>query len=219
MKNTLLAGLVLTSSLLLFNHTSFSQQDSGQLFSQPFDSRSSGFMAVNTTKVPEANMYVISARVTDNTKEEVKVDARALYMASEQYVFDNLAALKRFFTIGDIYFDLDQAEIRTDAMPTLNGIVNLMTEHPAISVAITAHADSRMSQYNSKLMLRRAEAALAYLVSQGIGADRLVIEKHGRPSVANPCDNDPSCSLVVQQLNRRTEFNVVYNGINLAQIH
>lgn len=150
-------------------------------------------------------------------KENASV--RSLYMSSEQYVFDNLGSLKKFFSAKDIYFDLDQSAIRPDAIPTLDKLVNLMMEHPEISVATTAFSDTRFSKYNAKLALNRAQAANAYLISKGIGADRLLIEKHGRPQVSNPCNNDPSCSLAVQQLNRKTEFNIVYNGVNLGQIN
>ena len=150
-------------------------------------------------------------------KENASV--RSLYMSSEQYVFNNLGSLKKFFSVADIYFDLDQSAIRPDAIPVLDKLVNLMMEHPEISVATTAYADTRYSNYNTKLGLRRAESANAYLISKGIGADRLSIEKHGRPQLANPCNNDPSCNLAVQQLNRKTEFNIVYNGVNLGQIN
>lgn len=157
---------------------------------------------------------------THTSKKAAKEDlsVRSLYSMSEQYVFDNLGSMKKMFAVADIYFDLDQAVIRPDAMPVLDQLVNMMMEHPEISVAATAHSDTRISKYNEKLSLNRAQAAVDYLKSKGIGADRLLIEKHGRPVQANPCNNDPACSLATQQLNRRTEFNIVYNGVNLGQI-
>ena len=140
-------------------------------------------------------------------------------MSSEQYVFDNLGTLKTFFTVADIHFDLDQSAIRSDAIPVLDKLVYMMMEHPEISLAITSYSDTRYAKYNEKLVLSRAQAANNYLKSKGISKERLSIEKHGRPQVANPCNNDPSCSLATQQLNRKTEFNVVYNGVNLGQVN
>lgn len=147
------------------------------------------------------------------------MNRKAMYMISEQFVFDNLSSLKKAFAIADIYFDLDDASIRPDAIPVLNNLVILMKENPGISVATTAHSDSRMSKYNEKLATNRAQSAINYLISQGISADRLQVEKHGRPDMGNPCNNDPSCSLADQQLNRRTEFNIVYNGVNLGHVN
>lgn len=161
-----------------------------------------------------------------NTSSNVKanestgiLNRKAMYMVSEQFVFDNLSLLKKAFAISDIYFDLDDATIRPDAIPVLNNLVILMKESPGINVATTAYSDSRMSKYNEKLASSRAQSAINYLISQGISANRLQIEKHGRPDMENPCNNDPSCSLVAQQLNRRTEFNIVYNGINLGHVN
>lgn len=140
------------------------------------------------------------------------------YMRSEQFVFDNLTSLKKEYIISDIYYDLDNATIRSDALPVLDALVNLLIEQPKISVAVTAHCDSRMLKYNEVLAIRRAEAAQAYLVFKGISPSRIVLEKHGRPSVKNPCTDNPDCSIAVQQLNRRTEFNIIYNDINLAHL-
>ena len=185
-------------------------------------SGSANYMAAHNSAV------VFNAGVLDpgNTSSNVKtnesagiLNRKAMYMVSEQFVFDNLSLLKKAFALADIYFDLDKANIRPDAIPVLNNLVIMMKENPGISVATTAYSDSRMSKYNEKLASNRAQSAINYLISQGISADRLQIEKHGRPDMGNPCNNDPSCSLAAQQLNRRTEFNVVFNGINLGHVN
>lgn len=203
---------VLTLSIILLTHNYVEAQNSG----------SSNYLAVNSSvKAPNAG-------VTDNGNNRLKDEAmdsvsqlnrKMMYMVSEQFVFDNLSSLKKAFAVADIYFDLDDATIRPDAIPVLNNLIILMKENPGINVATTAYSDSRMSKYNEKLALNRAQSAINYLISQGISADRLQIEKHGRPDMGNPCNNDPSCSLAAQQLNRRTEFNIVFNGINLGHVN
>lgn len=180
--------------------------------------QSVNFMA-NNNDPSQTEMFSLNGSSNNDELKAIseQMNSKALYMVSEQFVFDNLSTLKKVFSIADIYFDLDDAGIRADAIPVLDMLVNLMMENPGIYVATTSYSDSRMSKYNEKLALSRAQAANAYLVSKGIQAERLLIEKHGRPGMSNPCNNDPSCTLAVQQLNRRTEFNIVYNGINLAQ--
>jgi outer membrane protein OmpA-like peptidoglycan-associated protein len=160
-----------------------------------------------------------------NTKAEVitstiseKNAATLAYMRSSQFVFDNLAFLKKDLAVSDIYFDVDQSVIRTDAEPVLNELAALMYEKADLSVAVTAHCDSRMTTYNNTLAVRRAEAAKAYLISKGVETERIVIEKHGRPSTINPCTTNPGCSIAQQELNRKTEFNIIYNDVNLAHV-
>jgi len=185
-------------------------------------SGSANYMASHTS----ATVYNVSELDPGSTSSNVKanesagiLNRKAMYMVSEQFVFDNLSLLKKAFAVADIYFDLDDATIRPDAIPVLNNLVILMKGNPGINGAPTAYSDSRMSKYNEKLALSRAQSAINYLISQGISADRLQIEKHGRPDMENPCNNDPSCSLATQQKNRRTEFNIVFNGINLGHVN
>lgn len=221
MKTKLFTAIMISSASILFSNSTSAQGIYGQSIAKNISKeyQLNNYMAANTNRSLETSSIGEPLSKATLNKVEASVSVRSLYMASEQFVFDNLGSLKKAFAVSDIYFDLDQAEIRPDALPALNALVNLMMEHPEISVATTSHSDTRMSKYNEKLNLRRAQAANAYLISKGIGADRLSIEKHGRPAVANPCNNDAACSLAVQQLNRRTEFNIIYNGVNLGQIN
>lgn len=195
--------LVLTLLILGFAGTS-----SAQVFAFADGNSTNPFRRTNSNPGVEIQNNTVS----ENSKLVMA------YKHSEQFVFDNLSSLKKEFTISDIYYNLDEATIRPDAQLVLDNLANLLMEQPVICVAVTAHCDSRMLQYNEKLALRRAEAARAYLVSKGISQSRIVLEKHGRPSVKNPCAGNPNCTLTEQQLNRRTEFNIIYNDINLAYV-
>lgn len=162
--------------------------------------------------------YTNSKSETTTSAISEKNAATLAYMRSSQFVYDNLASLKKDLAVSDIYFDLDQSIIRTDAMPVLDELAALMYEKSDLSVAVTAHCDSRMTAYNNTLALRRAQAAKTYLIAKGVEAGRIVIEKHGRVSEVNPCSTNPGCSIAQQELNRRTEFNIIYNDVNLAHV-
>jgi len=211
MKTKLFIAVLTLSSNLLFNNSTKAQI-----------SGSANYMAVYTS-IEGSKAGLLdqgNSRLSDEANESViKLNRKAMYMVSEQFVFDNLSSLKKAFAVSDIYFNLDDATIRPDAIPVLNNLVILMKENPGIRVATTAYSDSRMSKYNEKLATSRAQSAINYLISQGISVDRLQIEKHGRPEMGNPCNDDPSCSLATQQLNRRTEFNIIFNGINLGHVN
>lgn len=212
--NTKLLFAVLTITASLYSLNTTAQTNS---FSVNFNK--ANFMAVNSESASAKSSYLLNGGGSAENDITNELNRKALYMASEQYVFDNLSFLKSIFKVDDIYFDLDDAGIRPDAIPVLDNLVKLMNENPGISVAATSYADSRMSNYNDKLALNRAKSAIDYLKSKGIAQERLLISKHGRPDTGNPCKNDPNCSLAVQQLNRRTEFNIVFNGLNLGQIN
>lgn len=141
------------------------------------------------------------------------------YGHSQQFVFDNLPMLKKVYTIPDIYFDLDQSLIGQDARDVLDQLAWLLKSEQDLDVAITAHCDTRIAEYNNVLSLQRANAARIYLIASGVSESRIAIDLHGRRSIKNPCTDNPGCSIEEQRINRRTEFNIIYNNINLAHVH
>lgn len=112
--------------------------------------------------------------------------------------------------IENIYYNFDKSNIRRDAVNPLEHIVLLMKEHPNWHLNITSHTDSRGSDsYNMKLSERRARAALQYLISHGINADRLTAHGYGETRLVNKCSNGVPCSAEAHQLNRRSEFEII----------
>ncbi len=137
---------------------------------------------------------------------------------AQQFVLNNCDSLKRVFAVQNIYYDLDRSEIRTDARPALDELVALMRKHPEITVITSSHCDSRASEeYNRNLSLRRAEASKSYLVASGISSSRIKVEYYGKTRLVNRCFDGVYCSEADQQLNRRTEFDVILNGVNITR--
>lgn len=113
--------------------------------------------------------------------------------------------------IGIIYFDLDKSYIRNDASIELNKVVILMMQHPNMVIRIESHTDSRNShQYNLDLSDRRAKSTKAYIISQGIDANRIQsADGFGESQLINRCKDGVPCSEIEHQLNRRSEFIIV----------
>ncbi len=108
-----------------------------------------------------------------------------------------------------IYYDLDKWEIRPDAARELDKLVKVLKANPSIKIEMSSHTDSREGfQYNQVLSERRAQAAVDYLVSKGIKADRLTAKGYGKTRLVNHCKDGVSCSEKEHQLNRRTEFKI-----------
>ncbi|WP_432710855.1 OmpA family protein [Pedobacter sp.] len=149
----------------------------------------------------------------------IKMDIKLNKVETQQQtVLSNCETLKKTFAVNNIYYDLDRSEIRSDALPTLEELFQLMKKHPEIRVITSSHCDSRASDdYNRKLSLRRGHAAKAFLVKKGISADRIQVEYYGKTRIINRCYDDVPCSAQDQQLNRRTEFDIILHGVNITR--
>jgi peptidoglycan-associated lipoprotein len=81
----------------------------------------------------------------------------------------------------DAYFDLDKADIRSDARTALARSAEFMRSYPQLKVVVEGHCDERGStEYNLALGDRRAAAVKQYLVSLGIAADRVSTVSYGK---------------------------------------
>jgi len=120
-------------------------------------------------------------------------------------VLDQLI-LEKSIVLDNIYYDLNKADIRSDAALELNKLVKILKDNPAIRIELSSHTDSRSSdEYNLILSQQRAQAAVDYLVSQGIAADRMVAKGYGETKLLVPNAQTEE----EHQTNRRTEFKVI----------
>jgi len=161
---------------------------------------------VTTNNINQDSTLIVNLKVDKSEKAQVWVDK-------------NCDSLKRLYAVKNIYYDLDRSYIRDDAKPTLNVLAEMMLDHKEISVITSSHCDTRASaEYNKALSLRRGEAAKAYLISRGVPASRIKVEYYGKSRLVNRCTDGMPCSEEDQQQNRRTEFDVIVNGVNLTQM-
>ncbi|MGJ1269669.1 OmpA family protein [Sphingobacterium spiritivorum] len=114
------------------------------------------------------------------------------------------------FILENIYYDLDKYNIRSDAKPILNQLVNTLRDNPTLKIELSSHTDSRAThKYNMKLSQNRAQAAVDYIVSRGIARDRIVAKGYGETRLVNKCADGVKCSDEEHQANRRTEIKVL----------
>ena len=138
----------------------------------------------------------------------------------QQYVMDNCESIKKMFQFKSIYYDLDKYDIRPDSRIVLDEIAESMRKNPEISIITASHTDSRATEsYNRTLSLRRGEEAKAYLMSKGISGNRIEVKYYGKSRLVNTCFDGVDCPEEEQQKNRRTEFEVLMNGVNISQLN
>jgi outer membrane protein OmpA-like peptidoglycan-associated protein len=117
---------------------------------------------------------------------------------------DDLAKLLQLSTI---YFDFDKYNIRPDAEVEIQKVIAAMEKYPSLKIQANSHTDSRgPDSYNLWLSQKRAESTVAYMISKGIGSERLEGQGYGESKLVNECDDGIRCSREKHQLNRRSEF-------------
>lgn len=90
-----------------------------------------------------------------------------------------------------VYFDLDQHDIRADAMPILDAQAAWLLRWTAVQIRIEGNCDERGTrEYNLALGARRANAVRDYLVSRGVPASRIATLSWGKEKPVDPGSNE-----------------------------
>ncbi len=111
--------------------------------------------------------------------------------------------------ISDIYYDLDKWDIRKDAEPSLNQLVQLLKDNPKVKIQLSSHTDCRATDaYNLDLSNKRAKSAVDYLSKNGIEASRLTPQGYGESKPITTCVCE-KCTEEEHQKNRRTTFTIL----------
>ena len=167
-----------------------------------------------------------------NHQEEVKAlsTPKESTDSTLQFALANISAPT---LIDNIFYDFNKATLRDSSRTALDHLVGLLKENGNITIELSAHCDYIGSaEYNKRLSQRRAEAVVAYLIQNGIAADRLTPVGYGKEKpktikkkltekynwlkegdVLTPefIQNlkDKIKQEICNQLNRRTEFTVL----------
>ena len=166
------------------------------------------------------NQYV---RLSTDPSEESETYSVEFYLASRVAVEQ----------LREVHYAFDRAEVLPESEPALRMLYKLLTDNPEVSIRLLSHTDRHgPAGYNLRLSQRRAEAVVRYLTELGIAPERLRAEGHGksRPYVVSrrtaeaypflPAGSvltedfiaqlpSPEEQAVCDQLNRRTEFQVI----------
>ena len=166
--------------------------------------------------VPDARTEAFSARgkkpdymsrmvdIGKNDIESYKSGSALLEICMEKVDYEKALRL------DNIHYDTGKSDIRPDARPELDRLVQFLNDNPEVRVELSSHTDSRSSaDYNLKLSQRRADEAKKYIVSKGINANRIVSVGYGESRLLNRCADGVECSEEEHQLNRRTEIKMI----------
>ena len=89
--------------------------------------------------------------------------------------------LNRDSPLRPLYFELDSSDVSADGQQVLQANAAVLKKYPNMQITIEGHCDERgTAEYNLALGERRALAAKNYLVSLGIGADKVKTVSYGK---------------------------------------
>ena len=120
----------------------------------------------------------------------------------EVFAAMSLDDLNKKGVLGDTFFALDSTELTQESRGAVQKNSEYMKRWTSTKVLVEGHADSRgTNEYNLALAERRAAAVRDYLVSLGIGADRVTVVSKGEEAPFCTQENE-TC----WQQNRRGHF-------------
>jgi peptidoglycan-associated lipoprotein len=116
----------------------------------------------------------------------------------------SLAELNSKRPLDDVLFEYDKAELSDKARASLQKNATWLTRWTSTKITVEGHADSRgTNEYNLSLGERRAAAVRDYLVTLGVGANRVAIVSKGEEQ---PVCNEETEGCWLQ--NRRAHFDI-----------
>lgn len=156
----------------------------------------SGTSSAPTTGVAAAKKESKDAGLTAQSIDESQAKKQAQTAVEPVQGAELKAGLEK------VFFDFDSSALSQSARETLAKNAQILKQKGAVNIRIEGNCDDLGSDdYNLALGERRAKAALNYLQSMGVPADRLSVISYGKEKPADPGHDDAA-----RAKNRRDEF-------------
>ncbi len=116
--------------------------------------------------------------------------------------------INKSIRLDNIYYKFNEWSISDQAAKVLDGLIGVMTDNPEIDIELGSHTDTRGdAAINKYISQMRAQAAVNYLISNGVDGHRIYAKGYGKEVPLINCGS--KCSLDEHAKNRRTEFKIV----------
>ncbi len=112
-----------------------------------------------------------------------------------------------------VYFDYDEAAIRSDTESRLRAKLDILRANPGVQLRMEGHADERgTSEYNLALGNERSDAVIQFFTGFGLDASRFSSVSLGEERPAAQGSNETAWAQ-----NRRVEFIITAGGDDIGQ--
>lgn len=151
--------------------------------------------------------YIVEGSLDNYEDNALTFEATTEEKVSKDLLLDRIIVEDKI-VINPIHFDFDKSIVKPEAALELDRVVAVMKKHETMEIKVEAHTDSRGNNaYNQKLSERRAEATVAYIISQGIDASRVSSEGYGSSQPVVDCK--ANCTEEDHATNRRSDFVII----------
>jgi outer membrane protein OmpA-like peptidoglycan-associated protein len=113
--------------------------------------------------------------------------------------------------LDNILYDYNKYTLSSVGRAELDTLVLFLKENKDVKVDVSSHTDSRgKSEYNMNLSKLRSQSCVNYLVTKGIPRVKLNVKNYGETELLNQCADGVECTEELHQINRRTEFVIIF---------
>jgi outer membrane protein OmpA-like peptidoglycan-associated protein len=113
--------------------------------------------------------------------------------------------------LENVVYAYDKAILNRSGKNQLDTLFRFLKENKKVQVELNSHTDSRGSaEYNLNLSKNRSLSCNNYLRSKGLKFNRIMMNNFGESKLVNHCSDGVECSEDLHQVNRRTEFVILF---------
>lgn len=183
-------------------------------------------------EVAQGMEYTMMASAPGYLNQRMTLDVPIEEKSETFYVDFFLNSISNPEVVENIFYDFDKATLRPESKEALDELIIMMEDNPNITIEMAAHTDRKgTEEYNINLSQRRAQSVVDYLIEGGVVEDRLSAKGYGKTKpktvtklIAEKYDFLPEGQIldlefvdkltpeqqtVADQINRRTEFQVL----------
>lgn len=158
--------------------------------------------------IPHGGNYGVSTEKQGYLFNSMNFDLPAFhkYQEIDTHVLMVKAEVGSKVVMKNIFFGVNESALKAESLSELEKIRDLLLQNPRWRIQVNGHTDNMGNpQSNVALSLKRAQAVVNYLISEGISPERLEAKGFGseRPLVSNDDEQEG------RQINRRTEIEII----------
>ena len=113
--------------------------------------------------------------------------------------------------LDNILYQYNKYSLSAVGKAELDTLVLFLKENKNVTVDVSSHTDSRgRADYNMNLSKLRSQSCINYIVTKGIPRASLNVKNYGETVLLNKCADGVECTEELHQINRRTEFVIIF---------
>jgi peptidoglycan-associated lipoprotein len=216
--------LNLFSSTIIFSqsnkHLLIKDKETGQLLEEvriEFKEKATGtiILAVSDASgVVSANLVKDKKYVVTTEKigyDPVMVDITAKNDDNPVDINIRKTAAGVMIRLENVVYEYNKANLNRSGKQQLDTLYRFLKENKKFLIELNSHTDCRgTEEYNLSLSKNRSLSCNNYLRAKGLKFNRVVMNNFGESKLVNQCADGVECSEELHQVNRRTEFVLLF---------